>query len=193
MTRPSNDKIKDIFSEGLGQDGIDETLFTGLDWQTLILYGKLRKELAEKYPNPKDLMVDEDDIINIEKARDDSKASLFLHALGLAESIYDRVHILQNFATEYEKKIIRLYTHITRNWTIFNMNLWKVLESKDLYELIESYFNILRKYGQQTTEEPYYFLNPEERRKIKIEGEMLKRTGQMENCEIKVSILEEIL
>ena len=68
-----------------------------------------------------------------------------------------------------------------------------MLSSKDIYELVESYFKILRKYGLTTTEEPYYFLSPEQKRKIKHEGDMLKRNTQIDDTEIKVSILEDLI
>jgi len=193
VTEKSEDWIREIFSESLGDDGVDSSLFTGLDWQHLILYGKVRKELAEKYPKPKALREDEDDIMDDDAAKNDAKASLFRKALVYAEAVYDKTDILQNLCTEHEKQIIRFYTHITRNWSIYNINLWHVLSSKDLYELVESYFKILRKYGVTTTEEPYYFLSPSEKRKIKLEADMLKRSTQYDDSEIKVSLLEELI
>jgi hypothetical protein len=60
----------------------------------------------------------------------------------------------------------------------------------DLYETVESYFRILRKYGLHTTEEPYYFLSPKRRRSVKISGDMLKRSTQLDDNEIHISILE---
>ncbi len=60
----------------------------------------------------------------------------------------------------------------------------------DLYETVESYFRILRKYGLHTTEEPYYFLSPKRRRSVKTSGDMLKRSTQLDDNEIHISILE---
>ena len=50
----------------------------------------------------------------------------------------------------------------------------------------------MRKYGEPTYEEPYYFLAPKERRDIKYEGEMLKRSTMFDDNEIHISILEEL-
>lgn len=95
-------------------------------------------------------------------------------------------------ATEYEKKCIRVYTHLTRNWNHEEVpkDFRKAWRDNDLYETVESYFRILRKYGLHTTEEPYYFLSPKRRRNVKISGDMLKRSTQLDENEIHVSILE---
>jgi hypothetical protein len=42
-----------------------------------------------------------------------------------------------------------------------------------------------------TLEEPYYFLSEQRRLDIKLEGDMLKRTGDHSENEIRISILEE--
>ena len=62
----------------------------------------------------------------------------------------------------------------------------------DIFEIVESYFKIMRKYGLPTFEEPYYWLSPKRRREIKYEGEMLKRSTMFDDAEIRVSLLEEI-
>jgi hypothetical protein len=43
-----------------------------------------------------------------------------------------------------------------------------------------------------TYEQPYYFLSDERKRDIKLEGDMLKRTGSYNENEIRTSILEGI-
>jgi hypothetical protein len=176
-----------------GWEGTDISLFTGLDWQKLTLYGRIRQELSERYPKPEALREDDEDTVDVEKAKEDSKASLFLNALNRVHASLERVETLQYLASEYEKKVIRLYTHFTRNWPQFGKQYMKGLTNADLYELVESYFKILRKYGLSTDEEPYYFLTPKQKRAVKYEGEMLKRSTEMDESEIKVSLLEEIL
>jgi len=188
--------MNEILSECLdahGFEGTDVSLFTGLDWQKLVLYGKIRNELAKKYPKPKKLREEEDDIINIQEASKDSKAHLFLRALDAIHTSLERIDVLQHMASEYEKKAIRLYSHFTRNWTEFEKEYMKFLTKSELYEIVESYFRILRKHGLSTDEEPYYFLTPKYKRQVKIEGDMLKRSTQIDDSEIKVSFLESFL
>lgn len=182
---------EEMLSEYLNEEGMDVTLLTGLDLQHFELYGKIRMELSKKYPKPKELMEDEQDTLNIAEARSDPKAPLFLLALNASKEMFDRVDILQHMATEYEKKAIRIYARTTRSWHVAPAELHKVFRDSDLYEMVESYFKILRKYGLTTKEEPYYFLSPKHKRRVKYEGEMLKRSTQMDENEIKISLLEE--
>ena len=63
----------------------------------------------------------------------------------------------------------------------------------DLYEIVESYFKVIRKYGLPVYEEPYYWLSPKRRREIKYDGEMLKRSTLFDENEIRVSLLEELV
>ena len=188
-----SERLTEILSEYLDEDQVDVSLFTGLDWQNIRLYGKLRQDLSAKYPKPENLREDQEDTIDIPLARHDPDASLFTQALTLVHDTYERTKILQHLATEHEKKIIRLYTHFTRNWSDFSTEYMKGLRDTDLYELVESYFKILRKHGLSTTEEPYYFLSPQQQRKAKVAGEMLKRATQIDDSEIRFSLLEEIL
>jgi len=182
---------QELFTEYIDQDGVDISLFTGLDWQHYKLYGMLHNEFSKKYPKPESQREDETDTVDIPKAHMDPKAHLYIRALILIKEAYERAETLQHLAMEYEKKVVRLYCHLTRNWNQFGKDYLKILWTKDLYEIVESYFRILRKYGVSTSEEPYYFLSPEQKRKIKIEAEMLKRSTQYDDGEIKVSILEE--
>ena len=39
-------------------------------------------------------------------------------------------------------------------------------------------------------EEPYYFLSEEQKRDVKLEGDMLRRTTEYSDNEIRISILE---
>jgi len=53
------------------------------------------------------------------------------------------------------------------------------LDNKDdLFELVEIYFKICKKYQGPTLEELYYFLTEEQQLEVKLEGDMLKRTGK---------------
>lgn len=185
-------KNRELFDGYITEEGVDFSLMTGFNIQRLRLYGQLRKRLAGKYPKPKHLMEDKEDTIDVTLARHDNDAALFIRCLDEAKEAYDRVHILQGLATEYEKKAVRLYCHLTRNWNDYGKEYRKVWRDSDLYELVESYFKILRKYGLVTNEEPYYFLSPKQKRQVKLEGEMLMRTTQLDVTEIHVSLLEEL-
>jgi hypothetical protein len=67
-----------------------------------------------------------------------------------------------------------------------------VLRDSDIFEIVESYFKICRKYRVPTFEEPYGFLTEQRRLEIKLEGDMLRRTASYSDIEIHVSILEEL-
>ena len=69
-------------------------------------------------------------------------------------------------------------------------NFLSLFQDIDLYEIVESYFKIMRKYGLAVHEEPYYWLSPDHRREIKYSGEMLKRTTMFDDNEIRISLLE---
>jgi hypothetical protein len=60
----------------------------------------------------------------------------------------------------------------------------------DLFEIVEAYFKICKKYHVSIFEEPYYFLSEDRRRAVKLEGDMLKRTTDYSENEIRISILE---
>jgi hypothetical protein len=66
----------------------------------------------------------------------------------------------------------------------------KVLPNSDIFETVETYFKICRKYHVSTFEEPYYFLSEAKRWEIKLEGDMIKRTTNYRENEIHISILE---
>ena len=132
--------------------------------------------------------------INIAKARDDPKRrTLRSMALLQMKVIYDKVDVLQTQATEYEKICLRLYWHLTYNWNRApNIKAFQeYFPDSDIFEIVEAYFKICRKYHQPTFEEPYYFLTEQHRREVKLEGDMLRRTTNYSDFEIRISILED--
>lgn len=181
--------LEQCLAATVSEDGVDYSLATGLDMQRLAQYAKLRKKLSDKYPN-RGPMEDEDDTLDIIRAREDLQAPLFLRLMLPVKAMFDRVEMLQEFATEYDKKVVRWYAHITLNWPNQNAMWLKLLGDEGVYEMVDNYFKVLRKYGVSTEEEPYYFLSPEQKRRIRHVGDMLKRTTQMDDSEIKLSILE---
>lgn len=183
-------EFENLLKPILTDDGVDLSLMSGLDLQMFILYNKIRNELSERYPNPEVLREEPTDTVDIRKAKHDSKAPLFLRALTATKEAFDRVDILQHLATESEKKAVRLYSHITYYWDSLEPKVHKAILDLDLYEIVESYFKIMRKYGLTTNEEPYYFLSPQRKRKVKVEGEIVKRTTQIDDSEIHISLLE---
>ena len=72
-------------------------------------------------------------------------------------------------ASEYEKYCLRLYWHLTYNWTHAPdvKSFREVLPDSDIFELVEAYFKICRKYHLPTFEEPYYFLTEQRRSRDK--------------------------
>lgn len=190
MSKKKPKTLLECLTATIGEDGVDFSLATGLDLQRFQQYAKLRRELSSKYPNPEHLREEADDTIFIQDARHDSKAPLFLRLMLPVKAMFDRVEMLQEFATEYEKKVVRWYAHITLNWPNQSAEWLKLLGEEGVYEMVENYFKVLRKYGLQTEEEPYYFLTPQQKRKIRYVGDMLKRSTQMDDSEIKLSILE---
>jgi hypothetical protein len=109
------------------------------------------------------------------------------------KTIYDKMAVLQPEASDYEKYCLCLYWHLTYNWSHApNVKSFRaVLEDGNIFELVEAYFKICRKYHVPTFEEPYYFLDNQRRQEIRLEGEMLKRTSNYSDSEIRVSILED--
>jgi hypothetical protein len=190
MTKNDQKAWEEMISEYLNEEGQDVSLVTGMDLKYFKLYCKIRHEFSKKYPKPKDLMEDDEDTVNIADAKHDPKAPLFIRALNRSKEMYDRVDVLQHMATEYEKQAIRLYAELTRFWEKAKPEARKVWRDSDIYEIVESYFKILRKYGERTIEEPYYFLHPQRKRRVVYEGKMLKRSTQIDANEIKVSLLE---
>jgi hypothetical protein len=199
---PETVTLAQLFPTTLDDDGNDLSLMSGAEWEIMITYGKTRKYLLEKYPQsqeeakmlgqPWEEEPEEPNQINIPKAREDPQSKTFLRVLCQMKAIYDKVDALQHGASEYEKYCLRLYWHLTYNWTHAPdvKSFREVLPDSDIFEIVEAYFKICRKYHLPTFEEPYYFLTEQRHREIKLEGDMLRRTTTYSDFEIRVSILE---
>jgi hypothetical protein len=200
---PENVTLAQLFPETLDPDGNDLSLMSGAEWEIMITYAKARKYLVEKYPQSQeeakmlgqqwDEEPEEPYQINIPKAREDPESKVFVKALFQMKAIYDKVHALQCNASEYEKYCLRFYWHLTYNWNHApNVKSFReVLPDDDIFEVVESYFKICRKYHLPTFEEPYYFLTEQRRLEIKLEGDTLRRTTNYSDIEIHISILED--
>jgi hypothetical protein len=201
-----NFTLKQLWPEVLDQDGTDISLMSGAETEEMVTYGTLRKYLIEKYPQSQqeaqakgqawDGEPDEPYQINTAKAREDPKDKLFWQAVLKMAAIFDKVRVLQTQALEYEKICIRMYWHLSYNWNHApNVEIFRgSFENRngDIFEMVEAYFKICRKYHVPIFEKPYYFLPDERKRDIKLEGDMLKRTGSYNENEIRISILEGI-
>jgi hypothetical protein len=200
---PDNVTIQQLFPETLDSDGNDLSLMSGAEWEIMITYSKARKYLLEKYPQSQEEArmlgqewqeePEEPYQINIAKTQDDPQRRVFVHALFQMKAIYDKVEALQHNASEYEKYCLRLYWHLTFNWTHAPdvKSFQEVLPDSDIFEIVEAYFKICKKYHLPTFEEPYDFLTEQRRLEIKLEGDMLRRTTNYSDIEIHVSILED--
>ena len=201
---PDNFTLKQLWPEVLDEDGQDLSLLSATEWETLITYVTTRKYLVGKYPQTQqeakmsgqawEQEPGEPKQINIVKARYDSKASIFYNAMLQMKVIYDKLQVLQTQATDYEKVCLRVYWHLTWNWNRApNIDSFRATANDtDIFETVDAYFKICRKYHQPTFEEPYYFLSEQKRRDIKLEGDMIKRTTDYSENEIRISILEGI-
>jgi hypothetical protein len=199
-----NDKkitLKDLLPEII-VDGIDYSLITQREANFFKIYGSLRKEFSEKYPNPNP--IDEDDTFMDSLAQKDPKADIFREVLLNVYDIIKKIEKLKMLATEYEIACVRLYCKYLFNLMCFdglkNMKRKKQIKQfvgaftdTDLYEIIGSYFKVMQKYGLSVHEEPYYWLPMKRRREIQYSGEMLKRTTMFDDNEIRISLLEEII
>ena len=202
---PDNVTIQQLFPETLDEDGNDLSLMSGAEWEIMITYAKTRKYLLEKYPQSQDearmlgqeWAEEPEELyqINVAKTQGDPQRKVFVHALFQMKAIYDKVDVLQRNASEYEKFCLRLYWHLTFNWTHAPnvKSFQEVLRDCDIFEIVESYFKICKKYHLPTFEEPYDFLTEQRRLEIKLEGDMLRRTTYYSDFEIHVSILEELV
>jgi hypothetical protein len=201
---PDNVTIQQLFPECLDSDGNDLSLMSGAEWEIMIIFAKTRKYLLEKYPQsqqeaqmlgqPWEEEPEEPYQINIEKTQGDPQRKVFVKALFQMQAIYDKVETLQRNASDYEKYCLRLYWHLTYNWTHApNIESFRdVLPDSDIFEIVEAYFKICKKYHLPTFEEPYDFLTEQRRLEIKLEGDMMRRTTSYSDFEIHVSILEEL-
>jgi hypothetical protein len=110
------------------------------------------------------------------------------------EAIYQKIAVLQAQASDYEKVCLRFYWHLTYNWNNApdKRSFQSVLHDADIFEIVEAYFKICRKYHVAVFEEPYYFLSDQQRRSVKLEGDILRRTTEYSDFEVGVSILEDL-
>jgi hypothetical protein len=199
---PETVTLEQLFPAVLDEGGSDLSLMSGAEWEIMIRYYKIRKYLLEKYPQsqeeakmlgePWEEEPEEPYQINVRKARDDPKSQVFVEALIQMKTIYEKVEVLQVNASEYEKYCLRLYWHVTYNWHHApNIRSFRtVFRDRHIFEIVETYFKICRKYHVPTFETPYDFLDAQRRQKIKFAGDMVKRTTNYNDFEIHVSILE---
>jgi hypothetical protein len=155
---PETVTLKQLFPETLDGDGNDLSLMSGAEWEIMITYCTTRKSLLEKYPQSReeadmlgqrwDEEPEDPFQINIPKAREDPQSRFFVKALFQMKAIYDKVHVLQLNASEYEKYCIRFYWHLTYNWNHEpNVKSFReVLDDRDIFEIVETYFKICIKH-----------------------------------------------
>jgi hypothetical protein len=200
---PETVTLKQLFPEALDAEGNDLSLMSAVEMEIMVTYAKARKYLVEKYPQsqeeakmsgqPWDEEPEGPYEINVAKAREDPQSRVFVRALFKVKPIFDKVVVLQLNASEHEKYCLRLYWHLTYNWNRAPSikSFRGVFHDSDIFELVEAYFKICRKYHVPTFEEPYYFLDTRRRQEIKLKSDMLKRTTNYSDSEIRVSILED--
>lgn len=175
------------------------------------IYNDLRQELKKAYPkkipeNYDPLNYSPEEIedgydLDIEKAKNDYRAHSFTTALTKAQELLHKIETINILCTPYEINCLRFYCKYLVNalhkakgkkrQKKINEFL-SIFKDNDLYEIVESYFKIMRKYGLPVNEEPYYWMSPNRRRDIKYECEMLKRSTLFDDNEIRISILEEL-
>jgi hypothetical protein len=203
---PDNFTLKQLWPEVLDKTGTDLSLMSAAEMDVMVTYGTLRKYLIAKYPQSQheakalgqvwDEEPDEPFQINLTKAKDDPKSHLFFQTLLKMKTVYDKIDVLQTQASEYEKICLRLYWHLSFNWNHApNVEFFRSgfdNRDVDIFEIVEAYFKICKKYHVPIFEQPYYFLSDERRREVKLEGDMLKRTTDYSENEIRISILEGI-
>ena len=183
--------LDDLYPEELDKEGKDLSLMSGFELDIWITYCKTRHHLAKNYPLKKTKAFGqlrasshEAPQIDIENARHNLKSKIYVEALKKVVKIFDNIETLQKQASPYEKACLRHYGFITYNW------LHAPNPEKFRAEFIDTDFKICQKYNVPTLEEPYYFLSEKRRLDIKLEGNMLKRTGGYSENEIRISILD---
>jgi hypothetical protein len=130
---------------------------------------------------------------NTSLAKLDPKGDLFFETLCKVKAVYDKIRGLQNQANAYEKMCLRLYGLIAHNeHNVFKpVSTIEYLSDCELFEVVEAYFKICKKYKVPVFEEPYYFLTNQKRYEVKLAGDVLRRTTCYDDFEICISILEE--
>jgi hypothetical protein len=192
---PETATLEELFPEWLDSDGNDTSLFSGYDLEAWTLCWKTRAHLAGKYPLLSSFQNNAPEAvpqIDLDKAREDPKSACYFESLRKVKAIFDKIHILQKHATNFEKVCIRYYSHISYNWNHAPdvARFRATFTDADIFEAVDAYFKICKKYKALALEEPFYFLLEKKRLEVKLEGDMLKRTGACSENEIRVSILE---
>jgi hypothetical protein len=196
--------LRQLFHEELYSDGQDLSLMSGAEGELMIKYAETRRYLLEKYPNTKQETKLRDNVwvedpnapgqIDQIKAKADSKLLLLSELILKMTVIFNKIHVLQSKALDYEKICLRFYSYLTYNWNHakdiekFRELYWS--DKKDIFEIVENYFKICKKYQVPIFEEPYYFLTNQQQMEIKLEGDEMRRNGQYNDFEINISILE---
>jgi hypothetical protein len=193
--------LDELYPETLDKEGNDLSLMSGYELEIWTTYCKTRHYLTEKYPLPEANPTgqqqaeasDESPQIDLTKAQTDPKIKIYFEALDKMILILGKLLVLQTRASSFEKTCLRHYSFITYNWMhASNVEEFRSqLSDRDLFEAVDSYFRICQKHHVPTLEEPYYFLPEKRRLDIKLEGDMLKRTGSHSENEIRISILED--
>jgi hypothetical protein len=201
---PDNVSLLQLFPESLDACGSDVSLMSGAETEILIAYANTRKYLLEHYPQTRQeaeqlgqvwTELPNDNIqIDMTLARDDPKKKLFFQLMIKLEAIYQKIAVLQSQASEYEKICLRFYWHLTYNWNKADKGSFqKVLNDAEIFQIVEAYFKICRKYHVAVFEEPYYFLSDEKHRQVKVEGDILRRTTEYSDFDVHVTILEDLV
>ncbi|MDR0493071.1 MAG: hypothetical protein LBH74_05485 [Nitrososphaerota archaeon] len=199
--------FRQLFSPALDGVGVDLSLMSGAEAAFLATYAKMRRYFVEQYPKsrPDTATLGEawtgdpqaSSSIDVARAKYDPKFHLYFEALLKLLVVYDKLEVLQTQAVEYEKACLRLYGRLTYTWTQ-TKNRAELQGSflgclEDLFEIVEAYFKVCRKYGVPVFEEPYVFLSDEFKREVKLAGDVLRRTSGYSDFEIHLSILEGII
>jgi hypothetical protein len=203
---PDNFTLSQLFPPLIDEEGNDMSLMSGAETDLMVTFAELRKYLVEKYPQSRqeaktlgvvwDEEPEEPKQLNIAAAKVDPKSRQYFQGLLKMRAIFDKIAVLQTHASEYEKICLRFYWHLSYNWNHapkredFRNTFLKC--KSDIFEIVEAYFKICRKYHVPVSEEPYCFLSDELKREIKLEGDMLRRTSDYSDFEIRLSILEGI-
>ena len=173
---PDNFTLKQLWPEVLDEDGNDLSLMSGAEWEIMITYAKTRKYLLEKYPQSQeeakmlgqewDEEPEEPYQINIAKARDDPKEGLFVQALLQMKVIYDKVRCLAEASYRIRENLPAplLASNLELESCAKHRAFRAYNHDSDIFEMVDAYFKICRKYHVPTFEEPYYFLSEQKRR-----------------------------
>jgi len=204
-TESGNIILEPLFPECLDSGGVDVSLVSGAEWDLMFWYNQIREHFLKCYPQTREeacklgvSWCEEDTAsvqVNIASAKWDPMGKLFFELMYKLKTVYDKVMVLQNKANAYEKNCLRFYWYITYNTQNKpgSGSFRALLSDETIFEAVEAYFKICRKYDVPVFEEPYHFLNDQRRCEVKLAGDMLRRTTMYSDFEIHISILEEIL